>query len=214
MAVRLPNGATIAIVSTYGASAAMSALSNASPPHATLGGGHGVTAGEFLEVTSGWAKLNARIVEAGTVATNDVILLGIDTTDTTKFPASGGVGSVRAITAWQQITQVLDLTTSGGDQQFTTYEFLESDDQFQIPTVRAPQSLQLSIGDDTSLPHYALISAASEDRLPRALKVTLPGGSIITYNAYITLNPTPSLTKGNIMALTVTASLLALPVRY
>lgn len=214
MSVRLPNGATIAIVSTYGALATMSAVTNAAPPHATLGSGHGVTAGEFLEITSGWPKLNSLILEAGTVATNDVILLGVDTTDTTKYPAAGGVGSVRAVTAWQTITQVTDLSTSGGDQQFATYEFLDSDDQFQIPTVRSPQSLTLTIADDTTQPHYALILAASNDRLQRALKLTLPSGSIIVYNAYITLNPTPTLSKGNIMTLTVTASLLAQPVRY
>lgn len=192
----------------------MSAVTNANPGHATLAGGHGITTGEYMEVTSGWPKLNARIVQAGTVVTNDVPLAGINTTDTTKYPAAGGTGSVRGITAWQTITQVLDLSTSGGAQQFATYEFLDSDDQFQIPTVRAPRSLTLQIADDTSLPHYALISAANDDRQPRALLLTLPGSSFITYNAYITLDPTPTLTKGNVMALTVTASLLAAPVRY
>lgn len=192
----------------------MSAVTNANPGHATLAGGHGVTTGEYMEVTSGWPKLNARIVQAGTVATNDVPLAAINTTDTTKYPAAGGTGSVRPVTAWQTITQILGLTTNGGDQQFTTYEFLDSDDQFQIPTVRNPQSLTLQIADDTAQPHYALISAASDDRQPRALLLSLPGGSFITYNAYVTLNPTPTLTKGNVMALTVTLSLLALPVRY
>lgn len=214
MSVKLPNGATLAIVSTYGASATMSAVTNANPGHATLGGGHGITTGEFMEITSGWPKLNGRIVQAGTVATNDVPLLSIDTTDTTKYPAGGGVGSVRGISAWQTITQILNLSTSGGDQQFATYEFLDSDDQFQIPTVRSPRSLTLQIADDTSQPHYSIILAANDDRQPRALKLTLPGGSVITYNAYITLDPTPTLTKGNVMALNVTASLLAAPVRY
>lgn len=214
MAVRLPNGATLAIVSTYGASKQMTAVTNATPGHATLEASHGITTGEFMEITSGWPKLNSRIVQAGTVATNDVPLLGIDTTDTVKYPAAGGTGSVRGITAWQTITQILNLSTSGGTQQFATYEFLDSDDQFQIPTVRAPLSLTFGIADDTSLPHYALISAASDDRQQRALKLTLPGGSVLTYNAYITLNATPSLTKGSVMELSVTASLLALPVRY
>ncbi len=214
MSVRLPNGATLAIVSTYGTSAVMSAVTNASPGHATLAGGHGITTGEYMEVTSGWPKLNGRIVKAGTVATNDVPLTGIDTTDVNKYPVAGGTGSVRGVTAFQTITQILDLATSGGAQQFATYEFLDSDDQFQIPTVRSPLSLLFHIADDTSLPHYALIAAASDDRQQRALLLTLPGGSIITYNAYVTLNTTPSLTKGNIMALEVTASLLALPVRY
>lgn len=214
MSYRLPNGATLSIVSTYGATATMSAVTNANPGHATLGASHGISTGDFFEVTSGWTQLNNRIVQAGTVATNDVPLLGINTTDTARFPTGGGTGSVREITAWQQITQVIDLTTSGGDQQFATVEFLESADQYQIPTVRSPVTLSFSIADDTSLPHYAVLAAASDDRLQRALKLQLPGGSIITFNAFITLANTPTLTKGQIMALPCTASLLALPVRY
>lgn len=214
MSVRLPNGATLAIVSTYGASKVLSVLTNANPGVATLEASHGVVLGDIIEVTSGWAKLNNKIVKAGTVTTNDVQLAGIDTSSTTLYPAGSGTGSIREITAFQQITQVLDTSTQGGDQQFATYEFLESDDQFQIPTVRSPQSLQFNVADDTSLPHYALLKAANDDRLQRALRILLPGGSVLYYNAYITLNETPSLTKGQVMSFQVTASLLSRPVRY
>lgn len=214
MAVRLPNGSTIAIASAYGASKSMTAVTNANPGVATLEASHGIATGEFFEVTSGWPKLNSRIVKAGTVATNDVPLSGINTSDTNKYPSGSGTGSVREISTWQQIVQTLELSTQGGDQQFATYEFLESDDQYQIPTTRSPQSLQFNIADDTSLPHYTILDAADDDRLPRALKLTLPSGSIIVYSAYISMNRTPTLTKGQIMALRVTASLLALPTRY
>lgn len=214
MAVRLPNGSLLEIASAYdGSSKTMSAVTNADPGVATLSDGL-LSAGDFVVVTSGWSKLNSRVVKLGTPSTDAYPLTGIDTTDTTKFPAGSGTGSVLRVSTWQQISQVLDLMTQGGNQQFATYELLESDDQFQIPTVRAPQSLQIHIADDTSLPHYAILAAADADRQPRALRVTLPGGSVIVYNAYITMNPTPSLTKGQVMALEVTASLLALPVRY
>lgn len=214
MAVRLPNGATLAIASTYGASKVMSVVTNASIAVATLEASHGVVAADIMEITSGWAKLNNRIVKAGSVTTNDVQLAGIDTTSTTLYPAGSGTGTIREITAFQQITQVLDSTTQGGDQQFATYSFLESDDEFQIPTVRSPQSLQFNIADDTTLPHYAILKAANDDRLQRCLRVLLPGGSVIYYDAFITMNETPTLTKGQIMSLAVTASLLARAVRY
>ncbi|MGH8430340.1 MAG: phage tail tube protein [Solimonas sp.] len=50
--------------------------------------------------------------------------------------------------------------------------------------------------------------------MPRAVKVTLPDGSVILYNAYISLNKTPSLTVNELMACQVTLSLLAETVRY
>lgn len=212
MAVKLPNGAILAIATGLASADVISAITNASPGVATFA--TPPTAGDELVITSGWAKLNSRIAVAGTVSGSTAPLTGIDTTDTTRYPAAGGAGSSQKVTGWQQITQVLSLQTSGGDQGFAEYDFLESDDQFQLPTTRSPQSLALSIGDDTSLPHFAILAAADSDRLPRALRLTLPSGSKIYYNCYITMNQTPSLSKGNVMALAVTASLLALPTRY
>ncbi len=214
LSVRLPNGATIEIAATYGTNKVMNAASNANPCVASLDTGHNVGAGDIIEVTSGWAQLNARIVKAGTPTGDNIPLVGIDTSDTTRFPAGTGTGSVREVLTWQQISQVLDLATAGGEQQFVTYEFLESSDQFQMPTTRSPQSMTFHIADDSSLPHYTILQAADQDRAQRALRVNLPGGSKIYYNAYITLNPTPSMTKGEVMALAVTCSMLALPVRY
>ena len=79
MSVKLPNGTTFAIATAYGASKNMTAVTNADPGVATLEASHGITTGDFFEVTSGWSRLTNKIVKAGTVATNDVPLLGIDT---------------------------------------------------------------------------------------------------------------------------------------
>lgn len=214
MSVKLPNGAIVAIASGYGASKTMSAVSNASTAVATLESSHGVAQGEFIEVTSGWSRLNNRIVRAGTVDSNDVALDGINSTSTAIYPSSGGAGSVREITGWTQLTQILESSTSGGEQQFLEYQFLEDDAQKRIPTFKSASGLSFSVADDPALAGYILAATANDDRLPRAVRVTLPSGSIILYNAYISLNPTPSLTVNSIMAVQVTLSLLNEPVRY
>ena len=59
-----------------------------------------------------------------------------------------------------------------------------------------------------------LAAAANDDRLQRAVRVTLPNASVIYYNAYISLNKTPSLGVNELMAVEVTLSLLAEVVRY
>ena len=46
------------------------------------------------------------------------------------------------------------------------------------------------------------------------LKATLPNGSIILYNGYVSLNQTPSFTKGQLMVVKATFSLQGLPIRY
>lgn len=214
MSVSLPNGATISLPSGYGAVKAMAAITNATEAVASLASGHSVVPNDIVEVTSGWSKLSGRIARAKAVSSDDVTLELINTTSTTRFPAGSGVGSVREISGWTQLSQILESSSSGGEQQFTTYSFLEDDTERQIPTTKSPTSFSIKIADDPSLPAYALLSAADEDRVPRAIRVNLPNGSVIYWNCYVTFNKVPTLTKNEVMAVTVTLSLVAEPTRY
>ena len=214
MAVSLPNGATIAVGSTYGATKTLSAFSNANPGVATLEASHGVTVGDIFEVTSGWSRANGNVYRASAVSTNDVSVEGLNTSSTTLFPAGSGTGTVREVSAWTQITQILETSTSGGEQQFVTYSFLEDDAEHQIPTVKSPITFKFKVGDDASLAHYAVLAAADADRQQRAVRVVLPSGSVIYWSAYITLQKTPSLAKNEVMGLEVTMSLINQVTRY
>ena len=214
MAVQLPNGSILEIAATYSPLVDIGTLSNADPGVAAVTGSHGFATGDFVEVTSGWSRLTDRIFRTGTVAGDNVPLEGVDTTSTTVFPAGQGVGTLREVLTWTQLQQILEITTDGGEQQFLTYQFLESDAQKRIPTFKNPSGVTLLVADDPTLAGYLLASEANDDRQPRAVRLTLPGGSIILMNAYITLNKTPRLTINELMAVEVTLSLLADPVRY
>lgn len=213
MAVSLPNGAVVSIASAYAAPITVTAVSNANPAVATAEG-HGLANGDIVEVTSGWSRLNSRVARVANVTADTFELEGINTTSTNLYPAGGGAGSVRKVSTWQQITQVLEFTTSGGEQQFVTYSFLEEDVEHQIPTVKSASSFQMTIGDDAELPWYSILSDANDDRIPRAVSVVLPSGSAIFYNGYVTLNKTPTLTKNELMGLQSTVSLTSEPQRY
>lgn len=213
MSVSLPNGAVIAIAATYGPAKVITATSNAA--NASVSSvGHGFVAGDIIELTSGWSRINGKILRVLSATTDAFVLDGVDTTNVSLFPVGGGTGSARKILTWTQITQVLEFTTSGGEQQFVTYSFLEEDVEHQIPTVKSASSFAMTIGDDASLPWYSLLSAANDDRIPRAIRTTLASGSLILYNGYVTLNKTPTLTKNEIMGLQSTVSLTSEPTRY
>lgn len=214
MSVRLPNGAIFSVASAYGAPKTVSALTNAKPPVATSTA-HGLADGAIVEVASGWSNMDGRVARIDAPSTDSFSLENFDTLDTTKFPAGTGAGSVRAVSAWQQISQVLESSSSGGEQQFYNYSFLEDNgDEKQIPTIRSARSITLTIADDDSLPQYAVLQAASEDRLPRAVRFQLPSGSVIYFRAYVAFSPMPTTTKNQAMALTVTLSLTGEPTRY
>ena len=213
MAVSLPDGATIAIATTYGSVKTVTAISNANPGVITSAA-HGLLNGAFYELKSGWQKVSDRVFKAANVATNALDVTGIDTTDTNRFASGTGIGSLREITAWTQIPQILEFTTSGGDQQFANFSFLEEDYERQLPTITSAQSIQIGIGDDPSLPGYQALKAAGESRAIRALKVSLPNGAVLLYNGYISFNETPTLTKGSVMQVRATVSLQGRPTRY
>src|SRR5512146_1939476 len=185
MSVKLPNGALVYIASGYGASKTMSAISNANPAIATLEAGHGVITGDFIEVTSGWSRLNNKIVRATLDSVDDIELDGYDTSSTTIYAAGSGTGSIREITGWTQLQQILTSTTDGGEQNFLTYQFLEADGQSRIPTFKSASGLTFSVADDPTLAGYLLAKTANDDRLQRAVKVVLPSGAFLLYDAYI-----------------------------
>lgn len=214
MAVQLPNGSLVHMASGYGAWKTMSAISNANPAVATLEASHGVIVSDIIEVDSGWSRLKDKIVRASAVSTNDVTLEGIDTSLTSIYAAGSGTGRVREITGWTQLLQILNSSSQGGEQQFLEYQFLEADGQRRIPTTKSAAGWTLNVADDPTLAGHILAKAANDDRLQRAVRITLPSGALIFMNAYVSMAQVPSLTVNELLAVEVTLSFLNEPTRY
>lgn len=213
MAVSLPNGSLVAIASGYGSPKTITAITNANPGVASSTA-HGFTDGDLVEVTSGWSRLTEKVVRVDNATADAFSLEGIDTSLESIYPAGGGAGSAREVTGFTQLAQITNSTSSGGEQQFLDYQFLEADAAKRIPTFKNPAQVTFTVADDPSLPGYQLAKAANDDRLPRAVRITLANGSILLYNCYISLSTIPSLTVNELMTVEVTLSLLSEPVRY
>lgn len=214
MAVQVPNGSIVAIESGSAAAVTITAISNASPAVVTTGSAHSLATGDFVEIVSGWSRLTNKIVRVTMLTTTTFSIDSYDTTSTTIYPAAGGVGTVAKVSGWTQLSQILTSASNGGEQQFLEYQLLESDSQKRIPTFKNAAGLTFSVADDNTLPGYILASTANDDRLPRGVRITLPSGSLLLYNCYISLNKTPSLSVNELMACEVTMSMLNEPVRY
>lgn len=214
MAFTVPNGSTIAIESGSSAAVAITGISNANPAVVTTGSAHSLATGDFVEIVSGWSRLTNKIVRVTMLTTTTFSIDSYDTTSTTIYPVGSGTGTVAKVTGFTQLSQILTSASNGGEQQFLTYQPLESDSQKRVPTFKNAAGLTFSVADDNTLAGYVLASVANDDRLPRAVKVTLASGSLLLYNCYISLNKTPSLTVNELMACEVTMSMLNEPVRY
>ncbi len=214
MAVTLAVGTTPSIASTYGTSVVMSAITNASEAVATLGAGHGVVAGDFLEITSGWSLLDGRVVRAKTVATNDVTLELVNTTSITNYPTGSGTGTIRRITGWTAITQVTsEIQTSGGDQEFADVTTLQDRTKRQIPTRRSPVELTMPVYFDNSLGWVSTVRSAADTATATAVRLVYPNGSRTVGNAYWSMSDVPQINDSTLRA-NVSLTFSALPITY
>lgn len=213
IAVQLPK-MTWALATAYAAAIAVSAATNAAECVLTTAN-NTFSVGDFVEFTSGWSLANNCVFRVKAATTTSVTLEQFDTTLTNMFPAGGGAGSVRKITTWVPIIQVLGTTSSGGDPSFVTYQFQDQDNETQIPAGNSAQSLSMDIGDDPTLPHHKELKVAAFTKAIRALRGTVVAtGSILLYNAIVSFNETPSMTPKQIMAVKAGYALQSNPTRY
>lgn len=214
MAITQAVGTVFAIASAYGTSKNMTAITNATEAVATLEASHGIVAGDYLEVTSGWDRLTARVVRAKTVSTNDVTLEGIDTSSVTLYPSGSGTGTVRKISTWTNLSQITtNFQVSGGEQQYANVTTLSDTIQKQIPTTRNPVSVTLPVYDDPSLSWYATVNSVSESSTATAMRASFPNGSKLVANAYWSLQKTPTVEDSTLRA-RIDVSFAAEPTRY
>lgn len=214
MAAVVADGTIVAFASTYGLSKTMSAVSNANPAVATLEAAHGVIVGDIVELSSGWPDLDDKILRASVVATNDVTLEGFDSSSTTKFPAGSGIGSVREITAFTNLSQILTIAVEGGNPRYLDYQFLNELRQRRIPLSKEPLNLTLTLADDITLAQQASIRAIEAAGVPVAMRLTLPNSSVVYLNGYWSMSDMATLTTGAVNTRTIGFALTSLPTEY
>lgn len=215
MSASIPNGAVLSLATTYGSPISFTALTNAAPPAATATA-HGLTNGDILEVSSGWLQLDGRPARVAASATNTFTFEGHDTTSTTNFPAGTGIGSVRKVLTWTQLSQVMNPATSGGTQNFVQWNYLEDGNASERskPTNKAAKVLTIKLADDPTQAWNGVLTAADAAGTPRILRLQLPNGSFIYYNVYVGFDAEPDLTFNSIMQLSVTLTSAARLIRY
>nr|WP_232502444.1 phage tail protein [Neisseria meningitidis] len=176
--------------------------------------GHGFANGDLVLFKSGWGKLNERVFQIGDVKADTFKLTGIDTSNADEFPAGSGIGAVQKITDWVQVSQIVEFSTSGGEQQYVDFGFLEDGFDQQIPSTKSAMSMSIKIADDTSLSGYKAAAKCSDKGGKWPLKVVLKGGGLICYNGYPSMNKTPELVRNQVMAVTLSYAISGEVNRY
>lgn len=196
---QVPTGTTFFIASSYAAAVTTTVVSNASEAVVTTSSAHGYTNGDIVEVSSGWGRLNNRVFRIKAAAGSSLTLEGMDTTSTTFYPTGTGIGSVRKVTAFTQITQVTNSSSSGGDPKTVAYKYIESDVEYNINDGFGATSYTLELdADSIGTAGYTAVKSLTEVQSNTCMKMVSRNGALIFQPGTVALNESVSLADGQI----------------
>jgi len=196
---QVPTGTTFFVASAYGASINTTAVSNATEAVVTTASAHSYSNGDVVEVTSGWGRLNKRVFRIKAAAGSTLTLESADTSSTAFFPTGSGVGSVRKITTFTQVVQVLAINSSGGDPKNVTYKYMESDVEFNINDGFASQQMTLELdADSIGTAGYTAVKSLTEVQTDSCLRINTRNGALIYQPATFALNEAVQFQEGQV----------------
>lgn len=196
MALTFPDGSVIGFSTAIAAPIPFTAITNAAVPEITTAGS--IAEDSILVVQSGWPSLNNRAVVAGATLSTETELIGVDTADTTLYPAGRGIGTVAIASSFVDFSQQGELTSAGGEPQLYTGKWLEDPlgQEFQVPIGQSARSYSLPLDYDKDLPWFEAAKAVTRKRKPVVIRIALPGGDMIYEYGYVHFNPGLNLNSG------------------
>lgn len=211
---QVPTGTTFYVASAFASAKTTTVVTNASEAVVTSAA-HGYSNGDVVEITSGWGRLNKRVFRVKSSTTDTFVLEGADTTSTDNYPAGGGVGSVRKISTFAQITSVMNPSSSGGDPKTVTYKFVESDIEYSLNDGFSAVSYQLELDADAiGSAGYSALKTLTESQGDTCMKMVTRSGSLVFLPATVALNEMVRIQEGQINRVAVAFNGNNRPTRY
>lgn len=202
MAFYTAEGSKFYFSDTFGAAKNVTALTNADPAVATSDA-HGLLDADEVLLMSGWEEATENVFRVDSINADTFGLLGLDSTDTNFHPAGSGLGSVRKITGWTEIPQVLNIETQGGDPRYIDVQLLASQYASRIPTGFNPSSATLTLAHDPANAVYKRMLGIGRVRRLVAFKIVVAGGGVSYAYGYMSAAEAPQLQSGQVNQVSV-----------
>lgn len=195
---QVPTGTLFFVASAFASSKTTTVATNAAECVITSAA-HGYSNGDIVEMSSGWGRMHLRDFRIKSVTTDTFVLEGFDTTNTGFFPTGSGLGSVRKISTFTQITQVMNPQSSGGDPKNVTYKYTESDTENTINDGFSATNYTLELDADAiSTAGYAALLALTQVQTTTCMKMLQRSGSVIYQPCTVALNESVQFQDGQI----------------
>lgn len=192
-------GTRFYIATAFAAAVPITVLSNDAESVATAAA-HGVLAGEFFDLRSGWGRADRRAFRAKAPAANSLTIEGLNATNLDFFAAGQGVpASLRKVTTWAQITKVLDNTPSGGNARSIQYSYWEDDTDQSINDGFEANSSTLVLGTDArGTPGYLALQTLTDTQTDTILRIVDRSGAVELLPCTVAMNPATQRQGGQI----------------
>lgn len=200
MAYSFADGSRFFIGDGFGASVAISSISNDDPAVVTTGTTHGFSSNDEILIDSEWDDISGGVYLAKDASGSSFTLggdPGIDTSNTDFYPAgaNAGAGSAKKVSTWVEIGQVLSISSSGGDPRFVEIAPLAKRNATQVPVGFNPQSIDIEVGYDPTMTSYKKMLAAARTLTPLPFRMQLAGGIRGYGYGYISVSELPLLDR-------------------
>jgi hypothetical protein len=170
------------------------------------------TSGDIVVLdAAGMTEVHTRAFKAGAVDTAaNTFNLGEDTTGNHTFTS----GSFRLVTLGASMTNVQDVSASGGEPEFADITTVHDQIRRRVPTVVSPFSIQFGClfePGDAAMQELAL---ASRTLTTRVVKITFADGSFMVGNAYVSAAGVPTGSAQDVVKTNVNFEFQGLPTVY
>lgn len=199
-------GSKMFIGTTLGTEKTLVGLSNADPVVATVTA-HGYTDDDEVLIGSGWEDFSGSIFRVDSLTTDTFSLPGYEAEDTDFFPAGSGGGTAQEITAWTEITQVLNVQKNGGGPRVISANPINLRNGVRKTVGREASDFTLNLAWDLSLTVQGVLAKASRRFGKLPFKFLLNGGGYAYSYGQVDMDTLPSFDTNSFMNVNVNVSL-------
>ena len=213
MAYYFPEGSAQQFSQTFAGAKTITALTNANPAVATSVA-HGYTTGDEIFLTSGWEDATDSVYKVTVLTADTFSIQGLDTTNTSFFPAGTGTGAAQKISGWTTIPQILTVSSSGGDARFTDVQLLSKRNTLKIPTGFNAFSVSLTLAHDPAQANYITMVGIARNLSKVAFKQTVSGGAVTYGYGYLSVSEMPKLNNNQVNTVDAALTVIGRSISY
>lgn len=216
LSYNIPNGSTLQIAQTMGASIQVTGISNAKEAVATLSAADSsIAAGDYVQLFTSWVNMSGLVCRVKSVTTDKVTLEKVDTTDTEIYPEGGGAGTLVKIKAWIDLPLTPTISNSGNEQQTTTFQAIQHERAVNINTYKSAATQTFTMAHDASAPVREVLKKLDRSQDVTAFKFyNKRAKETRVYGCQVSFNEIPASEVNNVETNSLVLSLVSEMVIY